>query len=165
MHTYETKNNHITIIFILSLFFLFAFSSIVLLLLGSEVYQETASSLQSHYEERSIASYLTEKIRQNDSKGQIGISYMENTQVLGLSQTISGISYTTYLYVYDDYLYELFTRSDLAFALGDGQKIFPLSSLQFSFQNTTLLKITYTDISKASQTIWVSTHTTQEYDT
>lgn len=161
MKTFHTKNSNITIVFLLTLLFLFAFSSVALLLLGSQVYQKTATSMETHYEQRSVPSYLTEKIRQNDSKGQISISYMQDTPVLELSQTINKISYTTYLYVYENHLYELFTRSDLDFDFADGQEIMPLSSLKLSFCNQNLLEITYADTSDETKTIWVSTHTRQ----
>ena len=161
MKSLESKRNNITIIFLLSLFFLFAFSSVVLLLLGCEVYQKNTVSMEEHYSERNIASYLTEKIRQNDSLSQISIINPDDTPVLCLSQNINGISYTTYLYVYDNYLHELFTRSDLSFSLEDGQEILPLSSLQFDFYNENLLEITYADTPDNPQKIWIATHTLQ----
>lgn len=161
MKTFQIKSSNITIVFLLTLFFLFAFSSVSLLLLGSEVYQKTASSMEKHYEERSVSSYLIEKIRQNDSNGQINTFYLEDTPVLGLSQTINNVSYTTYLYVYENHLYELFARSDFDFTLADGQEIMPLSSLEICFCNQQMLEITYTDTSDKTQTIWVSTHTRQ----
>lgn len=156
MYHIKTKPHYIDIIFILALFFLFAFSSSSLIILGSNIYRNTISQMNEHFDTRTASSYLTEKIHQNDSENSVSITTIEQQSVLKLTQEMNDISYTTYLYTYDGYLYELFTRSELDFAFEYGQKILPLSSVSFDWYTDQLLQITMISEDNNTENIFVS---------
>lgn len=161
MYLAKKQNHHIDIIFILALFFLFAFSSIILIILGSNVYQKTATQMESHFDQRSVSSYITEKIRQNDVYDTIVISSLGSVEALQMDQIINGTSYSTYLYVYEKHLYELFAQSDIEMQPSDGQEILPLEDINFSFLTSNLLEITYHDTNNIKKILFVSLHTAQ----
>lgn len=151
------KNNHfIDLIFVIALFFLFSFSACTMILLGANIYQKTLNNLNHHFDSNTVPMYLVEKIHQNDSAQSVSIEMIENQSVLQLTQNIQDISYSTYLYTFDGYLYELFTRSDLDFSFSDGQRILPLDSISFSWKSSQLLEIkTYSNIEK-NRTYYIS---------
>lgn len=161
MYLVKRQNHHIDIIFILALFFLFAFSSIILIILGSNVYQKTAAQMETHFDQRSVSSYITEKIRQNDICDTFVISSLGPVEALQMSQIIDDVSYSTYLYVYEDHLYELFARSDIEMQPSDGQEILLLKDISFSFLTANLLEIKYHDSNNKEQNLLISLHTAQ----
>ena len=53
-------------VFVMVLFTLFSLTSFVLILIGVKQYKVTADTMSSNYELRTVTSYLSEKVRQND---------------------------------------------------------------------------------------------------
>lgn len=162
MHTLRSKSHYIDIIFILSLFFLFTFSSCALIVMGANHYGKTADKMNQHFDTQTVPAYLIEKIHQNDIAGSVFIDSVSSHSVLELSQEINGISYTTYLYAYEGYLCELFTRSDLDFSFEYGKKILPISDVSFSWYTKQLLEIKVDSQNNKTETVYVSLITNQK---
>ena len=154
------KHQHIIdIMFLLSLFCIFAMSSVTLILFGADIYQKTVSQMDSNYSARTSTAYITEKIRQSDSSGSITISNYNNTDVLMLTSEINGVTYATSLYEYNGYLYELFSRADIELPLDAGQPIMEIEKLRFKKCNDNLLEISFYDADNSLNTIYVNVHT------
>lgn len=161
----KTEQQHIIdILFVLSLFCVFAVSSVLLILLGADIYKKTVQQMGSNYTARTSIAYITEKIRQTDTEYAIEITTQNDTQVLMLNNTINGIPYATSLYEYDGYLYELFARADLELPLDAGQPVMELQALSFTQPEPNVLKITFTDASGENTTLYVSMHSRMEAD-
>lgn len=159
----QTSQQHmIDILFVLSLFCVFAISSVLLILFGADIYKKTIQQMENNYTSRTSISYITEKIRQSDVEHAIKIISQDDTQVLMLIRTINNISYATSLYEYDGYLYELFARTDLELPLDAGQPVMELHSLSFSQIEPNILEITFSEDINSEQTIYVSTHSNME---
>ena len=159
----QTGQQHmIDILFVLSLFCVFAISSVLLILFGADIYKKTIQQMENNYTSRTSISYITEKIRQSDVEHAIKIISQDDTQVLMLIRTINNIPYATSLYEYDGYLYELFARTDLELPLDAGQPVMELHSLSFSQIEPNILKITFSEDINSEQTIYVSTHSNME---
>jgi hypothetical protein len=148
----------IDILFVLSLFCLFAISSVVLILFGADIYKKTVASMDSNYASRTSVAYITEKIRQSDQFDSIMIDDSLGYERLMMTQDIDGLTYATSLYEYDGYLYELFARTDIELPIDAGQQVIALSKLDFELVNDSLLKTTYVDESGREQTVYVSLH-------
>lgn len=159
----HTEHRHmIDILFVLSLFCVFAASSVLLILFGADIYQKTVQQMDSNYSSRTSIAYITEKIRQSDTANAIQITTQDDTQVLMLTNIIDGIPYATSLYEYDGYLYELFARTDIDLPLDAGQPVMELHKLSFSLVSPNTLEIRLTDTSTEEQTIYVSIHSRME---
>ena len=116
-----TTRHMIDILFVLSLFCVFAFSSVVLILFGADIYKKTVSSMDSNYASRTSVAYLTEKIRQSDTYDAISIDCSSGSEKLLMTREIDGQTYATSLYEYDGYLCELFARTDIELPADAGQ--------------------------------------------
>lgn len=163
---FEPNKRHlIDILFVLSLFCIFAFSSVALIMFGSQIYKNTLENMDYNFTSRTCSSYLTEKIRQSDESDSIAIIQSEGQDILMLYTQIDDLPYATALYEYDQHLYELFARTDITLPLDAGQEIMEISELHFSFVSSSLLKISYTDASGTPNTIYVSTHSSTLEDT
>lgn len=130
---FQTRSRHvIDFIFPIALFFVFAASSLVVLILAADIYGSTTNQLQANDENRTALSYISEKIRQNDTGGALEIINIEGTECLALSADYNDVPHTTYIYEYDGMLKELFVRDDVSVSLEDGKDIMAISSLSIS---------------------------------
>ena len=130
---FQTRSRHvIDFIFPIALFFVFAASSLVVLILASDIYGSNTNQLQANDENRTALSYISEKIRQNDTGGALEIVSIEGTECLALSADYNDVLHTTYIYEYDGMLKELFVRDDVSVSLEDGKDIMAISSLSIS---------------------------------
>lgn len=158
---FETKKRHLVdILFVLSLFCIFAFSSVALIIFGSQIYKNTLKNMDYNFNARTCASYLTEKIRQADETDSIEIIQTETQTILMLYTQIDNLQYATALYEYNQHLYELFARTDIPLPLDAGQEIMEINRLDFTFIEPSILEISYTDMANISNTLYISTHST-----
>lgn len=140
------NNRHVVdVLFVLALFGVFAASALLLVTIGASVYKQTVSNMEQSFSDRTSYSYLVEKIHQNDIYDAIEIGELEGSPALVLTQRLGEEEYCTYLYLYEGYLMELFTRKN-SFAGTDlrpaGQNIMPLSGFTLEAPASGLIKIT-----------------------
>lgn len=127
---FQTRSRHvIDFIFPIALFFVFAASSLVVLILAADIYGSTTNQLQANDENRTALAYISEKIRQNDAGGALEIATVEGIECLALAADYNDVPYTTYIYEYEGMLKELFARDDASVSLKDGKDIMEISSL------------------------------------
>lgn len=156
----------VDVLFVLALFGVFAISALVLVTIGADVYQHTVQDMSANYETRTAVSYLTEKVHQNDITSAEGesnacITTLNGTPALMLSQEVNEEVYSTYLYLYDGYLKELFMQQNNSLggnALEAGVNIMKLDSFHLQQMNSNLLSIEMATIQGESYQIYVSTH-------
>lgn len=156
----------VDILFVLALFGVFTLSALMLVSVGAEVYQHTVNDMSGNYESRTSVSYITEKIRQNDSiisEQNIGITVISGKQALMLTQEMNGEVYYTYLYLHDGYLKELLMQSGSYLGedtLAAGHKIMKLTDFRLEQPRNDLFLIRLTTSESESHDIFVSTHCT-----
>lgn len=142
----EEPNKHIVdVLFVLALFGVFAASALMLVTIGANVYKRNVANMNVNFSTRTAFSYLTEKLRQNDSSNAVSIGELDGEKALILSQTIDGAEYVTYLYLYEGYLKELYVRKDSftgSDLLSAGQNILALSSFHMEEISNHLIKLT-----------------------
>ena len=85
----KQENHHIVdVLFVLALFCVFAVSALILLLIGANVYQKTVNDMDANYNGRTAVSYITEKIRQNDSDSAVSVgTLMGKPSIIPVSYT------------------------------------------------------------------------------
>lgn len=143
---FQTRSRHvIDFIFPISLFFVFAASSLAVLILAADIYGSTTKRMQVNDESRTALAYIWEKIRQSDVKGPLEITTIEHTDCLAISMDYEGISCTTYIYEQEGMLRELFVRDGASFSLKDGRAITEIGSLSMEFLGDGLYYFTVVD--------------------
>ena len=156
---FKKQNGHmVDILFVIALFCVFAISALLLVTIGADVYQSTVENMNENYTSRTSYAYLTEKFRQNDIYDSITIGEFEDSEVLILSQSINDITYHTYLYHYDGYLTELFTKADSTVGLDAGQKILPLKGFALDEPEDGFFEFQLVNDNDTKTTLYLSTH-------
>ncbi|KMZ54496.1 DUF4860 domain-containing protein [Dorea sp. D27] len=143
---FQTRQKHmIDLVFPIALFFVFAASSLAVLLLAANLYSSTTGQIQANDQNRTCLSYISEKIRQNDSGGAVSIRDIEGTECLSLRGNYNGVACTTYIYEYDGFLKELFLNDGVDILLKNGKTIMEINSLDMDKAGTGLFEFTSTD--------------------
>mgnify|MGYP004650273813 FL=1 len=152
MFKLESHSRKFDSFIVLLLFFLFATTAFVLIIIGIKQYKLTVDTMNTNYEVRTATSYLTEKIRQHDTGLGITTTTLDNTPALMLSEDIDSNTYITYIYYYDGYLRELFLSSDAVFSVESGQPIIEIGGLDIAevTVNSISISLTTTDGHKSS---------------
>lgn len=64
----SSRKHIIDVIFPIAVFFVFAASSLAVLMLASKIYDDTSTSASDNYSSRTAFAYVSEKLRQHDSR-------------------------------------------------------------------------------------------------
>ena len=145
-------------VFVIALFTMFAVTAFLLILIGAKQYQNTADTMDANYETRTISSYLTEKLRQNDACGTITITEIDGTPALALKTIENNIPYVTYIYYYDNALREIVVNEASVFSLETGQEIIQTGGFEADLISDNLLKITITTNEKQKHMLYLTFH-------
>ena len=145
MFKIDRETHRIDSIFIMLLFFLFALTAFVLIMIGVRQYKATANAMDYNYEIRTVSSYLREKTRQNSSNSSISIETIDGTNALCLKNTLNNTIYNTYIYYYDGSLREMYIQEGTPFTLNLGQQIVTISGFDMDKTDDGLIIVTISD--------------------
>ena len=132
----------IDLIFPIAVFFVFAASSLAVLMLAANIYSRQTADADSNYTTRVSLSYVREKIRQNDTEGGISVQTLEGQSCLALETNLNDVIYTTYIYAHEGMLKELFIRSDAEAHLSDGKPILEVKDFTIEEPEDGLFRLT-----------------------
>ena len=139
------KNHIIDTVFVILLLLLFVLSSLTVIAIGASIYKKNVAQVEYNYSQRIAGAYITEKVRQSDANGGIFVKEVFGKNVLVIEEKIGGTLYYTYIYEYDGYLREFYTRADNeTFYPQSGQKIIEINSIDTSELTENLLKVDIT---------------------
>lgn len=130
MKSHTQKHHVIDFIFPVALFFVFAVSALIVVLLATRIYKSAASGSQEHYTSRTALSYISEKLRQNDENGTVTLGTLDGSDCLVMSQKLNETIYKTYIYEYEGSLRELSVKEDAAPSPEAGEVILDVESFQ-----------------------------------
>ena len=150
--------NKIDSIFVVALFLVFAITAFLLILIGAKQYQHTADSMDANYESRTISSYLTEKIRQNDASDSIYLCDLEGVSALAIKTSENDTDYITYIYYYNDAIREIMVSDSSVFSLSTGQEIVKTGGFIAEYKTSNLLKITITTMDGSIEHLYLPLH-------
>ncbi len=163
---FKNDSKHIVdLLFVLALFLVFAFFSLMLVIVGANVYRKTVDNSNINFSTQTAFSYIAEKIRQqdeitaNDADSVISVEPFGEGDALVLKSTQKAegaqqsVVYKTYIYLYQDSLRELFIKEGSQIGPEAGKEIFPLTAFtveqvtgtlyRFHLQNGTETDITF----------------------
>lgn len=142
----QTKHKHmIDFLFPVALFFVFALSSLTVVLLAACIYQSTTEDSALNDTARTSLSYIAEKIHQNDTKGMVSLGTFDGCDALVLQQTYNDENYYTYIYAYENELKELFIKDGANATASDGKAILQVKDFSIEKVNDRLLKFQCVD--------------------
>ena len=151
----DSKRHTIDVLFVITLFAVFAMSIMVLTGIGASVYEKIQASMSENYDSRTAFSYISNKIHQNDTNGNISLGTYGGTDAVIISEEIDNVTYCTYLYCCDGYLKELFTRASQEFGLEYGTNILELDSFSASYETATLIRFELKPKDADKETVFV----------
>ncbi len=158
---HKQENNHIIdILFTLALFCVFAASALFVVLIGANVYKSTVKQMNDNYSTRTSLSYVTEKIRQNDTAGSVSIGELDGVQALILTQQYDDLHLKTYIYEDNGVLKELFIHDDQKPVKEAGQSIMEVNSFHMEQMSDTLFHFTSTNTDGKETEIYISPKST-----
>lgn len=140
----RSDKHAIDLIFPLAVLFVFAASSLLVLILSTHIYTGQIDHAKSNYQSYTPLAYITEKVRQNDTTGSVSIQKINGTSCLALKGTSDEFSYTTYLYVSDGWLKELLIRDGTKASLSAGKNIIEAKKLVIKELKPQVYQITVT---------------------
>ena len=112
-------------VFALLLYGLFALLSLLLVLIGAQVYRSIVRQTEARSDTRASLSYVANKIR---SAEEARLETREGVPVLVLPEQAGEQTYETLIYFYDGLLRELFQREEDAFLPANGEELTPLQA-------------------------------------
>lgn len=156
----RTRQNHmIDFLFPVALLFVFAVSSLAVILLATEVYRSTTEHSSLNYTARTSLAYISEKIHQNDSGGDVFLDVCDGCDTLILQQEYNGTVYKTYIYEHENELKELFAKDGLEFQASMGKTILDVEDFSMGTVKDGVFRFSCTDADgqKASTVVGIRT--------
>lgn len=143
---FQMRSKHIIdLIFPIALLFVFATSSLVVLILAANIYASTTNQIQANDQNRTSLSYISQKMRQSDQNGGISVEDFEGVSCLTIRSTLDDKVYITYIYEYDGKLKELFINDGAKVSLDSGKDIMDIDSLSMHEKENGLFTFHSTD--------------------
>lgn len=130
MNYHLNKKHVIDLIFPVALFFVFAASSLLVILLAANIYQQTTAMAEANYQSRTALSYVTGKIHQGDENGGVSLGSFEGHDSVIIQQTYGTQRFITYIYEEDGVLRELFLPEGTTVSGAEGREIMEIHELQ-----------------------------------
>jgi len=142
-----TRGRSIDTIFVLIVFSIFAFSVLMVLMLGASIYRNINDISREGQYERTVLSYVRTKTKNFDDAGSITVDYFNGVSALRIDEIIGNTEFRTVIYNHDGWLLELFSEAALDFSLGDGSRIARVGDMSFEQIDHGLIKVNAGDLS------------------
>lgn len=117
------RNHMIDLLFPVALFFVFTVSAIVVILLATRIYQSTTDTSFRSDTAPTALTYISERVHQNDTLGGISLGTFDGCEALILTHSEEQSGYTTYIYVHEGQLKELFIKNGVSTTASVGKTI------------------------------------------
>lgn len=134
------------IVFIVSLFCVFAILALFVVLLGANVYRGISAGMTQNSSARTSVAYVTEKIRQGDAAGGVSVEEVFGGDALVIAADTGESRYETWIYASGGELKEITVAAGSTFAADAGQPVMEIGSIGFA-QDGGLITIDAVDAS------------------
>lgn len=152
----KVRRHTIDVVFVITLFSCFAISIIMITGMGASVYQNIVDHMSRNYNSRTAYSYIINKVHQSDVGGNITVDFYSNEPALVINEEIDNITYCTYLYYYDGFIKEVFTRKGQSFDLSYGNNILEVNDFKVIRLSDSLIQ--FNIVTKDNETKTLFTH-------
>jgi len=136
------RGRSIDTIFVLIVFSIFAFSVLMVLMLGANIYRNINDLSRYEQYEHTALSYVWTKTKNFDDADSISVGNFNGLTALFIDEKIGGTEFRTVIYHYDGWLFELFSEATLDFSIEDGIRIIRTEELFFEEIGNGLIKVT-----------------------
>jgi hypothetical protein len=126
------KNRRIDTIFVLIVFGIFAFSVLMVLMLGASIYRNMSEMSQEGQSERMVLSYIRTKVKNYDGADRVHVGDFSDIPALTIDEKLGDNVYQTLIYHHSGWLYELFTETPHYFVPEDGMSIARIDEVTFT---------------------------------
>ena len=130
----------------------FALCLMLVLLTGAEGYASLVRRGEEGYRQRTVAQYITTRVRQAPNGGSVTVGQFHGAPALEVREELEGDWYLTRVYCHEGYLRELFTPEGGNFSPEDGEKLLPLEEITF-VETGSALNVTLSWEDGARQTV------------
>lgn len=154
------RNNHmVDLLFTIALFFVFAVSSLSVILISSNAYRQIQKQTEINYSARTTLSYIAQNVRQNDTEDQIEIGKLDEHPALIFRKEYRDASYSTYIYEYNGELKELFVKDGISISAADGKSIMEVTGFEMEAIENGLYRFVTTDKSQKEYELVIGSKT------
>lgn len=142
----SSDNKHtVDMLFVLTLFCVFAVCASLLIALGANVYQSTINDMNRHYTLSTASAFITEKVHQHDEKDSVEVGDFQGAKAIILKENYGDFVYYDYIYAYDGYVRELLVGENATVSLDAGQKILAVKKFNIEKSGDKLITIRLID--------------------
>ena len=141
------RGRNVDTIFVLIIFSIFAFSVLMVLMLGASVYRNVNDISREGQQEHTALSYIWTKTKNYDSAGSIYAGEFHGLSALFIDEHIGDSTFSTAIYCYNGWLLELYGESLTGFSPSDGVPVAQIDSLSFRELSNGLIEVTAVDLS------------------
>lgn len=156
------RKHTVDILFVITLFAVFAISVMTLTGVGARVYESIVNRMDENFNSRTAFTYISNKVHQSDADGNVTLGEFSGVEALIIAEEIDNITYNTYLYYYDGYLKELFTRAGQNFDPKYGDDILALEGFEAVKLTPSLIKFDIYPAGEAKETLFVHLRSLKE---
>ncbi len=150
------KRHTVDMLFTLSLFAVFAVTSLLLVFFGTQVYENIAETMESEFTSRTAISYLKKQINQNNIESAISLGEVEGVEALVIKESLPDGEFVRYIYLHDGYLCELFTKAEITPTMIAGNQLLEISRFDIEKKDN-LYFFTVADKNDATLSLAIST--------
>ena len=129
-------------IFIMLLFLIIVILSVMIIILGENIYENINEDRTNNYELRVSLSYIANKVRQSDKANTVNLKTLNDENAIVINEIYDDASYETWIYFYDNAIYEILTDENSTFNLEDGMKIIDVDNFNILEIKDNLYKFT-----------------------
>ncbi len=149
------KEKHsVDIIFVLGLFGTFAILSVLLILVGSNVYGGIIETSEGNAQIRTSLSYIVNKVHAYDKQGGVFLEVRDGVTVLIMEETFDEEVYQNLIYYHEGAIKEALVNKSSNFELSYGDKIMEVENLEMEEKlEEGLLYLSVTDTKGNSQSM------------
>lgn len=154
----KKKSHSIDFIFVMLLFFIFIVMSVILVVIGSNVYNKISDRQNENSMVRAALSYVSNKIQtSNYLEDKVSVTKYNDTQVLVINYNDGGVEYSTLIFYKDGYIREANILKGSEYTLDFGTNLIKAKDFNFEIDNENgCVRISVTDERKKISSIIVN---------
>jgi len=148
-----SKHFSFQLIFIMVLFLIIVILSVMLIVFGKNIYENINEERTNNYELSVSLSYIANKVRQSDKSNTINLKTLNDENALVINEMYDNEHYETWIYFYNNAIYEIFTDENSNFKMEDGMKIIDVDSFDILEIKDNLYKFTASSNKKSAELV------------
>ena len=137
----KSAGKKVDTVFVLIIFSVFALSVLMVLMLGAGVYKNMNDMTRENQDERMLLSYIWTKVKAGDKAESIRIGDFYGHTALCFDEVFDDAAYSTMIYHFDGWVYELFSEVDIGLYPEDGIPIMKIDDLTFENIDYGMIKV------------------------